>query len=287
MIGYSLNMPLVISTQGEEGSFHHAAIADFFQQDKLTIISKSNFAEVVKELVAGRANRAVIAIENSLYGTINTVYDLLLQQNVTICGEVYLHIEQNLIGLADTNLDDIREVYSHPVALAQCEIFLDTKLPKAEKREHHDTAASVADIKKWNDPSKAAIASKAAAELHNMTILAKNIETNKQNYTRFIVLTLKSEDRNSIEGSKTSIILQTAEDTKPGALYRALGVFAQHNINLFSLHSRPIVGKAWHYMFYLDVGIGAQNPLFSSLLSELKQQGCNVTLLGSYHNSMK
>lgn len=279
-------MTFIVSTQGEEGSFHHAAIADFFGQTDLSIINKPNFADAVEELVVGHADRAVVAIENSLYGTINTVYDLLLQSDITICGEVYLHIEQNLIGFAGTNLQDIKEVYSHPVALAQCETFLDNELPNAERREHHDTAASVADVKKWKDPKKAAIASKTAANLHDMTVLAANIETNKQNYTRFIVLARKSESPQLANNSKTSIILQTAKDTKPGALYRALGVFAEHDINLFSLHSRPIVGTAWHYMFYLDVAIGDDNDLFPGILSELERQGCHVTVLGSYQNSM-
>ncbi len=277
-------MSLIVSTQGEQASFHHTAVASFFGDD-IDIRSCKNFAEAVEMLTKKQSNYAVVAIENSLFGTINTVYDLLLSHNVAICGEVYLRIEQCLIGTPDSELNTIKEVHSHPVALAQCSEYLDINLPNAERYEHYDTAASVADVKRWGDAQKAAIAGEKAADLHDMKILTKGIETNKQNYTRFVVLERKITTTTN-DGNKTSLILQTPADTEAGSLYSALSVFAKHNINLFALHSRPIVGKAWRYMFYIDIEIGSSDPLFDSLIEELEGQGCEISILGSYKNGV-
>lgn len=273
-----------VSIQGEESSFHHTAARKLLGKD-IEISPCNNFADTIGCLTSNKADRALVAIENSLFGSINEVYDLLLTTNVTINAEVYLRIQQCLIGLPGAKLGKIKEVHSHPVALAQCEKFLDQKLPNAERFEHHDTAGSVADVKLWADPTKAAIASRESAELHGLEVIEAEIETNKQNYTRFVLLTNKT-DSLPEGANKTSLVLRTPEDAKAGSLYRALGVFAKNNINMFVLHSRPIIGKAWHYMFYLDIDSSPNQENFSETLKTLAQQGCQVSVLGSYENNM-
>jgi prephenate dehydratase len=192
---------------------------------------------------------------------------------------VYLRIEQCLIGIPGTELSQINEVHSQLEALAQCEEYLDANLPKAKRLEHHDTAASVVDVKHWGDPTKAAIASRAAAELYGMEILAAGIETNQQNYTRFVVI--QKQHTPVADANKTSLVLRTHEDTKAGALHHALGVFAKRGINMTMLHSRPVIGKAWHYMFYLDLET-TYDESFKAVEEELEALGCSVTVLGSY-----
>lgn len=268
-----------VAIQGQAASFHHIATRDYFGND-VSLVMCDTFAETFRALAEGRSEHAVVAIENSLYGSINEVYDLLLKYKFWIGGEVYLRIEQCLIGLPGTSVKDIREVHSQREALAQCEEYLDTTLQHAARFEHHDTAGSVADVKKWNDPGKAAIASSTAAELHGLEVLAHEIETHKQNYTRFVVL-FKNRQENPA-ANKTSLILRMSKDQKPGALYGALGAFAQQGINLSLVHSRPVIGRAWHYLFYMDADSGVSQPALQQALHDLEHQDCETILLGSY-----
>ena len=270
-------MATSVAIQGDVASFHDIAARRFFSQQSQPICCDT-FDGTFKALDSGEADYAVCAIENSLYGSINEVYDLLLRYNFSIIGEVYLRIEQCLIGLPGANIRDLKEVYSHPVALAQCERYFETMLPNTKLLELHDTAASVVFIKTKNDPTLAAVASEEAATLHGMSVLASSIETNQQNYTRFMVL---SKTKSRVEGAnKTSLVIRTRHT--PGALYNALGAFATLNINLSKLQSRPIIGKSWHYMFYVDVEAGANEPAFQQAIDALLSQGCDVQILGSY-----
>ncbi len=277
-------MPIKIAIQGQAGSFHDIAAHTYFKE-KVKLVPCQTFASLFYELGTHLADVGIAAIENSLYGSINEVYDLLLKHKYWISGEVYLRIEQCLIGFPETRLDRIQEVWSQREALGQCEKYLDKVLPQAGRVEYYDTAASVAEVRRLGDPSKAAIASYAAAALNGMTVLAREVETHKQNYTRFVVLEKKpSKNENA---NKTSMILGIADQTlgigdTPGALYNALGAFAKQNINLTKLQSRPLAGKAWHYIFYVDVDCGIDEPKMKEALKDLKKQKCEVTLLGSY-----
>lgn len=271
-----------VATQGQRASYHDIAARKFFGDDITTVNCDLPFKNVFEQLKNGTVDAAVVAIENSLYGSINEVYDLLLTYKPTIIGEVYLHISQCLVGFPGTKIADITEVHSHPVALAQCEDYLDTTLVHAERFEHNDTAGSVSDIKEWGDPHRAAIASAAAAKHHGMAVLDTDIESNKQNYTRFVVLKMQPESVKDTD--KTSLVLRTPADTKPGALHRALGTFAKRELNLLMLQSRPIIGRAWHYMFYIDIAADASGNAFQDALTELEAQGCTTTILGSYKN---
>lgn len=269
-----------IAIQGQHASYHDIATRRFFGDDARTVNCNLPFRNVFEQLSSGAVDYALVAVENSLYGSINEVYDLLLEYRPVIIGEVYLQISQCLIGFPGTKVSDITAVHSHPIALAQCEEYLDATLAHAERFEQNDTAGSVADIKEWGDLHRAAIASKSAAEYHGMEVLAESIESNRENYTRFVVLSKKAK---SVEdANKTSLVLHTPADTKPGALYRALGGFAERGINLLMLQSRPIAGKAWKYLFYLDVAASTEDTAFKDAIQDLKQQGCTITLLGSY-----
>lgn len=270
-------MDKTIAIQGVKASFHDIAATQFFGKDVCTV-SYDTFRDTFGAVKTGYANYAVCAIENSLYGSINEVYDLLVKNHFYITGEIYLRIEQCLIGLPGSQISEIKEVHSHFIALAQCEAYLDKVLPMAKKLEHHDTAASVEKIKNIGNSSFAAIASREAAELFGMEILAEEIETDKQNYTRFIVLEPKALDISN--ANKTSIIIKTSH--KPGALYEALGAFAKQDINLSKLQSRPIIGKAWHYIFYVDVNAGSKDPALIEALKDLANQNCETKILGSY-----
>lgn len=275
-------MSNTIAIQGARASFHDIAASQYFGSDSARIYCDS-FHDTFDALVNDEADYALCAIENSLYGSINEVYDLLVAHDFHIIGEVYLRIEQCLIGLPGALLSDIAEVHSHPVALAQCEQYLDGTLPEVTRMEYHDTAASVEMISALQDKSIAAIAGSQAAELYGMQILAHSIETDTQNYTRFVVLGKKQNDQ--VAMNKTSLVLRT--DNSAGALYRALGSFAKRGVNLTKLQSRPVVGAAWKYVFYIDVAIGVSDTIGIDALAELTAQNCQVAVLGSYQSGQE
>jgi prephenate dehydratase len=267
-----------VAIQGRAGSFHDEVAQRYFGNDTI-LLSCDNFADVFSALDDNRADYGICAVENSLAGSINEVYDLLLSSPVTIIGEHYLPVRQCLVGLPGTKFQHITEIYSHPVALAQCRKYLDTHLPDAKRLEHHDTAGSVELIKSMQRPDAAAIASHRAAKLHNMNVIAQDIQDEKSNATRFLILGM-SQASPRATGTKTSLVLRTSH--QPGALYHALGAFAKVSVNLTKLQSRPIPDKPWSYMFYIDVDAGAQDPALQDALSELAKQRCDYTVLGSY-----
>ena len=268
-----------IAIQGQPASYHDQAARKFFGDD-IKLVSCHNFRETFSTLQSDQADSMVIALENSLYGTINEVYDLLLKSKFWIVGEVYLRVKFCLVALPGANIKDIKEVHSHAVALGECEEFLDTTLSHVVRFEEDDTAGSAALVAKRGDIHVAAIASEEAAKLHGLVILAENVETHQENYTRFAVLAPKKVTTEN--ANKTSLVLTTKADTKPGALFHALQVFADRSINITMLQSRPILGKAWHYLFYFDVEVGNENPIFNEIVHELNDAGWHTTILGSY-----
>jgi prephenate dehydratase len=270
-----------IAIQGSVGSFHHIAAEHYYQIGQEYIYCE-NFSDVFLSLTGGKADVGVVAIENSMYGSINEVYDLLQIHRFPIVGEVVEHIRQNLIGFQGTPLESITKVYSHPVALAQCADFLEHHLPQAEIIEYHDTAAAVEFIKQHGEHSAAAIASNLAANLNEMSILRPGIQDERDNYTRFLAIDPRADETTSMtsaEPNKASLVLITSHE--PGALYAALGVFAGLDCNLTKLQSRPITGKVWQYQFYVDVEILADK--LEEAIRKLSEQECTVIHLGSYH----
>jgi prephenate dehydratase len=268
-----------VAIQGQQGSYHDLAAHKFFG-DNIELVNCHNFKDTFAALADKKADNILVALENSLYGSLNEVYDLLIKNNFWIIGEEYLRVNFCLIGLPGTKIDEITEVHSQVFALSECEDYLDTTLSHVQRFEEDDTAGSVKLIKEWNDPRKVAIASKQAAELYGLEVLAEAIETHHENYTRFAVLSPKKE---KVEKSnKSLLVLTTREDTRPGSLLHALQIFAKHDINITMLQSRPIKGKAWHYHFYIDIEVGDSNPKFDVVLQELETASWHINLLGSF-----
>jgi prephenate dehydratase len=264
-----------IAIQGEIGSFHHQATL-LWSGAVIDILPAATFSDVFQAIEHGQVNTAIVAIENSLYGSINEVLDLIEAYRFPIVGELYLRIRQQLVILPGATKNTIQTIYSHPVALAQCEQYLDRHFPNARRIEYHDTAGAVRLIKEKNDPSIAAIAGVTAAELYDLPILAHDIEDNKQNYTRFLVL--KQGGVATKNANKASLSVVTSHS--PGALAHVLSLFANAGANLTKLQSRPIIGDAWQYRFYIDVEV-AGTPL-RKLLSNIARTGATVTILGEY-----
>lgn len=261
-----------VAIQGLDTSFHALAAKRLFG-DEATLLYCASFSKAFVALQNKEVDHAVVAVENSLYGSINEVYDLLLKYHFWITGEVYEQISLHLLGLPHTSLATITDVYSQAPALAEAESFLDTNLPGAQRHEHGDTALAAEEVAQWKNPEKAAIASRAAAEKYGLSILAENIETHHHNYTRFIALSRKQTRE---AGNKSSLTFRTND--MPGSLYAALGVFAKRGINLTKLESRPIVGHAWQYMYYVDIA----SPIEENLLQELARYAQNIRVLGTY-----
>ena len=269
---------VIVAIQGQPGSYHDVARKRYFDNGH-ELLCRDTFAAVFSDVASGQADYGLVAIENSLYGSINDVYDLLLKHRLWIGGEVYTTIHHCLLGTdADIDIADIQTVHSHALAFAQCEDYLTDQLPQAQRSVEADTAGSAALVARHANPHVCAIASREAAALHDLVIVAADIESNPHNYTRFIVL--QRHPHTEEQADKTSIILRT--DHKPGSLYKALGAFYDHNINLAKLESRPIVGTVWDYQFYLDFEAGLHKPRVEQTLDQLRSTGCEIIELGTY-----
>lgn len=263
-----------IAIQGQAGSFHEQAAQQWFGP-QVDTVPCTTFRDVFHAHATGQAEGIVVAVENTLYGTINEPYHYLEACPLPIIGEVRLAIEQMLITLPGARLADITEVYSHPVALAQCQRFLAAGLPHAVQNEFFDTAGAVAYIKAIGDPHKAAIAGWAAATLHHLPILRRSIQDSHDNITRFIILT---PGHAPARANRATLVITT--NHQPGALLEVLHVFAAAGINISSLQSQPIVGQPWQYKFFLVVD-SAGAPLKHALRA-IEQSDHTVRLLGEY-----
>jgi len=222
----------------------------------------------------------ILPFENSLAGSIHRNYDLILRYEQYIVGEYFLRVQHCLLGITGSKLADICQVFSHPQALAQCEHHL-SRLG-IEKIAAADTAGSARDVRDWGDKRKAAIASKRAAQVYNLDILVENFEDDTSNITRFLVLSqfpLKVDDPEDGD-YKTSIVFSLMN--QPGTLFKALSVFALREIDLTKIESRPIPGKPWEYLFYIDF-VGHQTAKISTkALEHLAELATYLRVLGSY-----
>jgi 3-deoxy-7-phosphoheptulonate synthase len=269
-----------IAFQGERGSFSEKAIRLYFEED-VELVACQEFRQVFNKVLEGSAHYGMIPIENSLSGSIHENYDLLLQfPDIRIVGEKKIRIVHNLIGLPDSTLETIRRVYSHPQGLAQCSRFLE-QYPAWEKISFYDTAGSVAHIARQGTADNAAIASIEAAKINKLTVLKEGIETNPQNYTRFVIIA-REENSRVDNPTKASLVFSTLDE--PGALFQALKVLADRKLNMKKLESRPIPGKPWEYMFYIDVELPEEITLFTDVLERLKAYTENLRLLGMYRS---
>ena len=260
--------------QGIKGAFSEDAALDFF--GTVETIPCHHFKDVFEAVLDGTADYGIAPIENSLAGSINETYDLLLACPLTIYGEINLRVHHCLAALPGATLDGIKTVYSHPQALAQCDEFLDTL--DVETIPSFDTAGSARKIKEDGVLNSAAIASARAAQIYGLTVLASDIESRSFNYTRFFILSKNRPERTS--RNKTSLVFATRNI--PGALYHSLGAFATRNINLIKLESRPSKEKAWTYIFYADFEGYADDAICQEALEQLKESVSFIKILGSY-----
>ena len=267
--------PLTVAIQGEKGAFsHQAAIAAL--GPGIEVLSRATFDELFDSVVEEEADRALVPIENSLHGSIHENYDRLKGRPLHIVGETQLRIRQCLIARPGSSVGMIRRVASHPVALAQCRRFF-AERPQVEAVTAYDTAGAVQDLMKGGLATQGAIASRLAAELYGAQVLLDGIEDDPENYTRFLLLAREAGEIGV--ASKTSIVFVL--DNQPGALYRALGVFASRNVDLCKLESRPLRGHPWEYSFYLDV-LGDPRGVTGQAIEELGRSCRELRILGSY-----
>ena len=265
-----------VSIQGYRGSFHDIVARKKFASDA-EIIERSSFFEVFEDVNGGLADRGIVAIENSVGGSVLENYDLLVKYNLEVVGEVYLRIVHNLLVLPGVKLKDVNEVYTQPIAIMQCLGFLQ-KHPEIKRVGTDDTAGSAKMIKEMGLRNAAAIASNLAAHIYEMEVLVRGIETDRQNYTRFLIISREPEF--SEKANKTSLVMQTAH--RPGSLYKCLKFFADEGINLSKIESRPIIGKVWNYYFYMDFEAARHAPETKRALKELNKMASMVKILGSY-----
>lgn len=278
---------LRVAIQGDSGSYHDKAAGRYFGEAYLPLFCVS-FEEVFAAVTTGEADYGLAAVENSLVGSIVPVYDLLrTAKDVQIVGEVYLAIHHSLIGMPDANLNDIRTVYSHPVALDQCRAFLKQRLPQAHAQPTHDTAGSVDMIQQLGDKQNGAIASADNATRLGLKVLAENIEDNRENYTRFLVLARRShKPGDMLAATKTSLLMERlndeADDSSAGTLQRALACLADNGVSLTKIESRPVAGRPWRYVFYLDCAAGSEDPRMQAAFGALEKLGATWRVLGTY-----
>lgn len=242
-----------IAIQGEVGSFHDVASHCYFEGEEIELICCNTFEDVFEEMKKDSNVIAMVAIENTIAGSLLHNYELLRDSGMQIVGEHKLRISHSIMCLPDEDWDDIREVNSHPVALMQCRDFL-KKHPNLKIVEADDTAGAARDISRNEMRGHAAICSKSAAPLYGMKVLEEGIETNKHNFTRFLVLA----DPWMAEGlsvpsqtNKASIVFSLPHNE--GSLSQVLSIFSFYSINLTKIQSLPIIGREWEYMFYIDV----------------------------------
>lgn len=266
-----------IAIQGYEGSFHQVAARVFYGKE-VQVIPCDTFRELVKTASnKHKSDGAVMAIENSIAGSILANYNLLQQSALTIVGEVYLQIRQNLLVNRGVQLEDIREVHSHTMALQQCYGFLDKH--KWKLVETDDTALSAKHIRQHRSKHIAAIASKLAAELYDLEVLAPNIQTLKNNYTRFLVLRRTGETGAVTKADKASVYFHT--DHSRGSLARVLGEIAEGGINLSKLQSFPIPGTEFKYSFHADMEFNNLDQ-FRIVMERIRPMTAELRIYGVY-----
>ncbi|GEO10853.1 prephenate dehydratase [Segetibacter aerophilus] len=274
----ALTKPLRVAIQGYEGSFHQEAARKFFGKN-VEVIPCDNFRQVIKVACdKNESNGGVMAIENSIAGSILPNYNLLQKSDLTIVGEKYLHIRQHLLVNPGVELSDIKEVHSHPMALLQCIDYLE---------QHHswklvetdDTALSARYIHRHKSKHTAAIASKLAAELYELDIIAPDIHTLKNNYTRFLMVQRKGEAMVVDGADKASVYFET--DHSKGSLAKVLTAIAVNGVNMNKLQSMPIPGSDFLYGFYADMEIEGTEQ-FNQVVDDIKPLTAKLKVFGTY-----
>jgi prephenate dehydratase len=266
---------MIVAFQGEPGAYSQEAIAGFY--GPVETLPCESFEAVFEAVTSGRSDSALIPIENSLAGSIHQNYDLLLRHELSIVGEYFLRVRHCLIALPGVKKTGLRHVISHPQALGQCDGYL-RHLKGVKPEAVYDTAGGVKMLKESGDRTCAAIASRHAAEIYGMNILEEGIEDNPENYTRF--LAIATAPAAPAGEAKTSIVFSL--QNRPGSLFKALSVFALRDIDLTKIESRPLVGKPWDYLFYVDFAGSVRDEVVRKALDHLGEYATTLRVLGSY-----
>lgn len=268
-----------VAIQGGYGAFHEIAAKHYFENENIEIITANTFKDLFKSLKNNHADLGIMAIENSLAGSILPNYNLLQDSNMKIIGEIYLRIKQNLVALPGVKIEDIEEVYSHPIAILQCQLFFDN-YPNIKVLDSIDTALSAKDIADKKLKNTGAICSKLAADKYGLNILAEGIETNKMNYTRFLILSEKigyhKQDKHIDKASITFVL-----EHQSGSLSKVLSILSYYGINLTKIQSMPIIGKDWEYQFYVDVTF-SDYVMYRQALDAIKPFTSRLDIMGEY-----
>jgi prephenate dehydratase len=268
-----------IAIQGEPGSFSHEAAIKLVPS--ADIVPESHSAEVFAALSSGEVDAAVIPIENSLAGSVLEHFDLLLSHDVRVVAETLLRIRHNLIAISGAAISEIDRVFSHPVALAQCRRFLAAH-PHMQAIPFYDTAGSVKHLVAQRETHAGAIASAAAAEYYGAAILAAGIEDNPENYTRFFLVRRTADAVDDVGSNKISLAFSV--ENRPGSLVAALAALSQLGTNLTKIESRPVHGKPWEYIFYVDCQLGSADE-GSRAVEALGPHCAMVKELGRYREA--
>jgi len=286
----------MIAFQGEPGAYSEEAVRVVYPD--ADVLPCESFADAFEAVVKSVADRAVVPIENSLFGSVYINYDLLRRHPVSIIGEVQVRIRHQLMAPVGADLRAIRHVFSHPQALGQCRASLNDLVPDAEPVAVTDTAGAARQVAESGNATDAAIASRRAAERYGLRIIGRDIEDHPENYTRFLVLAPSAESapkgasrrhanppaalqEDDTTEFKTSIVFAHRENV-PGALFKSLAVFALRDLDLYKIESRPLVGAPGRYLFYLDVHGRAQDPAVARALENLREIATELQVLGSY-----
>ena len=262
--------------QGVEGAYAHLALASYFGEDT-ECFNVDTWRDAMEAIKSGKADYAVLPFENSSAGIVAENYDLLKEYGYYIVGEQKIKINHCVLGLPGVDFSNIKKIYSHPQALAQCSRFLETHR-EWEIIPAKNTAMAAKKVEEDADPTQAAIASSMTAELYGLQILAEGVQNNSMNETRFIIVTRKNE---YISGAgKISICAQLKHES--GALYHALGHFIYNGLNMTSIESRPIQGRNWEYQFFIDFDGNLKDAAVQNALRGLKEETLDLKIFGNY-----
>ncbi len=270
-------MKTIVAFQGEQGAYSDQACRQFFGKD-VTTLPLSSFQALFEAVHNGEASHIMLPVENSVAGTVTTAIDLLIDYDLVVQGEEIVKVEHCLMVPDGVQLKDVRRVISHWQALAQCAKSFQRM--GIEMVTHYDTAGSARDLAISQEPHTAALASELSAELYNLNIIARDLQDNANNFTRFFVL--GNQEVPQTEKSKTSIIFSTRDDTKPGALYGILGSLADNQVNMTKLESRPRRNVPWLYRFFIDFEGHEDDENVQRALSGILRQTSYLKVLGSY-----
>ncbi|WP_185877087.1 prephenate dehydratase [Blattabacterium cuenoti] len=270
-----------IAIQGVKGCFHHEAVSRYFKGCNYKLIECSSFRKLASYVAKSSVDIGVMAIENSIAGTILTNYSLLSEYDLKIVGEIYIPIKHHLMAYPGQNIEGIKEIYSHPMAILQCELFIDAH-PYIRIFEYSDTAAAAKYISKCKKKGIAAIASENAAKEYGLEILSKNIQTIKSNFTRFFIIKNYCKQKN-ISFNKASLRLKILHAT--GSLSQILKFISSLGINMTKIQSIPIIQRPWEYSFYVDI-IFNNIKSYEKMKKHIQKIPClhKLSIMGEYKN---